>query len=263
MLIYQAIPLTQLMISLQNFPHSTSFTQFVNTPTSLHPTSSNSSTNDLYLISLFHQQHLFWSHKFLSPARIKFLIVFCLANLHESISGTKNIREDLIKAATWKTCFFSTTNFGIFSFHGPWSECRRFQGTRKTTIAFNLNDFVHVVAQKPLHCHIPPVNRLQICYTAFKVFYYQQHSHLAEILPKYTLSSQPLSSAASTTISEPLMKTLMVFSNNFPHQLHPTFGSNCLVIFHLVLTLPAFRRHLKHHQFFWWFCHFVFVHKVC
>ena len=121
------------------------------------------------------------------------------------------------------------------------------------------NTLARVAAQKPRYSHITPVlidlhwlpvrQRIEfkIATTAFKVLHYQQPFYLAEILPRYT-PSRSLRSPASTTISVPLRKTLMVFSKSFSSVVSNIWNK---MPGHLssVPTLPAFRKHLKYHLF--------------
>ena len=87
----------------------------------------------------------------------------------------------------------------------------------------------------------------KIATTAFKVLHHQQPSYLAQILLRYT-PSRSLRSSSSITISAPLRKTSMATSKSFSSTASrvwnklPAFISSAL-------TLPVFRRHLKHHLF--------------
>ena len=121
------------------------------------------------------------------------------------------------------------------------------------------NTLARVVAQKSRYCHITPVlaglhwlpvrHRIdfKIATTAFKVLHHQQPSYLAQILPRY-IPPRSLRSSSSITISAPFRKTSMATSKSFSSTASrvwnklPTHVSSAL-------TLPVFRRHLKHHYF--------------
>ena len=121
------------------------------------------------------------------------------------------------------------------------------------------NTLARVVAQKSRYCHITPVlaglhwlpvrHRIdfKIATTAFKVLHHQQPLYLAQILTRYT-PSRSLRSSSSITISAPFRKTSMATSKSFSSTASrvwnklPTHVSSAL-------TLPVFRRHLKHHFF--------------
>ena len=137
-----------------------------------------------------------------------------------------------------------------------------FAGTSASNLArFQMvqNTLARVVAQKSRYCHIPPVlaglhwlpvrHRIdfKIATTAFKVLHHQQPSYLARILPRY-IPSRSLRSSSSITISAPFRKTSVATSKSFSSTASqvwnklPTHVSSAL-------TLPVFRRHLKHHYF--------------
>ena len=87
----------------------------------------------------------------------------------------------------------------------------------------------------------------KIARTTFKILHHQQPLYLAQILPRYTLS-RSLRSSSPITISAPLRKTSMAISKSFSSTASrvwnklPTHVSSAL-------TLPVFRRHLKHNFF--------------
>ena len=118
------------------------------------------------------------------------------------------------------------------------------------------NTLARVVAQKSRYCHIMPVLaglhwlpvrhqiNFKIATTAFKVLHHQQPLYLAQILPRYT-PSQSLRSSSSITISAPLRKTSMATSKSFSSTASQVWNNHISS----ALTLPVFRRHLKHHLF--------------
>ena len=121
------------------------------------------------------------------------------------------------------------------------------------------NTLARVVAQKSRYCHITPVlaglhwlpvrHRInfKIATTAFKVLHHQQPLYLAQILPRYT-PSRSLRSSSSITISAPLRKTSMATSKSFSSTASQVWNKLPTHI-SSALTLPVFRRHLKHHLF--------------
>jgi hypothetical protein len=121
------------------------------------------------------------------------------------------------------------------------------------------NTLARVVAQKSRYCHITPVlaslhwlpvrHRInfKIATTAFKVLHHQQPLYLAQILPRY-IPSRSLRSSSSITISAPLRKTSMATSKSFSSTASQVWNKLPTHI-SSALTLPVFRRHLKHHLF--------------
>ena len=87
----------------------------------------------------------------------------------------------------------------------------------------------------------------KIATTAFKVLLHQQPLYLAQILPRYT-PSRSLRSSSSITISAPLRKTSMTTSKSFSSTASQVWNKLPAHI-SSALTLPVFRRHLKHHLF--------------
>ena len=81
---------------------------------------------------------------------------------------------------------------------------------------------------------------------------YQYASYIVQILPRYT-PSRSLRPSSSITISAPFRKTSMATSKSFSST-HLVSGITSPSMFPLpssssALTLPVFRRHLKHHFF--------------
>ena len=121
------------------------------------------------------------------------------------------------------------------------------------------NTLARVVAQKSRYCHITPVlaglhwlsvrHRInfKIATTAFKVLHHQQPLYLAQILPRY-IPSRSLPSSSSIAISAPLRKTSMATSKSFSSTASQVWNKLPTHI-SSALTLPVFRRHLKHHLF--------------
>ena len=121
------------------------------------------------------------------------------------------------------------------------------------------NTLARVVAQKSRYCHITPVlaglhwlpvrHRInfKIATIAFKVLHHQQPLYLAQILPRYT-PQRSLRSPSSITISAQLRRTSMATSKSFSSTASQVWNKLPTHIFS-ALTLPVFRRHLKHHLF--------------
>ena len=119
------------------------------------------------------------------------------------------------------------------------------------------NTPARVVAQKSRYCHITPVlaglhwlpvrHRIdfKIATTAFKVLHHQQSLYLAQIVPRYT-PSRYLRSSSSITISAPFRRISIATSKSFSPTASRVWNKLSTHV-SSALTLPVFRRHLKHH----------------
>ena len=125
------------------------------------------------------------------------------------------------------------------------------------------NTLARVVAQKSRYCHISRLfwpactgslyaieSILKIATTAFKVLHHQQPLYLAQILPRCTPSRSLRSFLFHSHISDsaPLRKTSMATSKSFSSTASQVWNKLPAHI-SSALTLPVFRRHLKHHLF--------------
>ena len=123
------------------------------------------------------------------------------------------------------------------------------------------NTLARVVAQKPRFCHITPVlsdlhwlsvrHRIsfKIATVTFRVLQSQQPfiSHLSSLTPRY-VPARALRSSSSFSICVPPRKTTMATSKSFS-SVAPSIWNSLPNHLSSILTLPVFRRALKHHLF--------------
>ena len=121
------------------------------------------------------------------------------------------------------------------------------------------NTLARVVAQKPRFCHITPVlsdlhwlpvrHRIsfKIAMVTFRVLQSQQPSYLSSLIPRY-VPAQALRSSSSFSLCVPPRKTTMATSKSFS-SVAPSIQNSLPNHLSSILTLPVFRRALKHHLF--------------